>query len=196
MKVAFLISGYSFNQTPADNKYADLRKAISKKGYKVIPSPFQWNRTTVSKYVTEFADFYNKNKDDYNILIGNSYGAMVSFLVAPIVKPDRILLCSLSPYFIEDADKTTKEYRLKRFGKRREEAMKRLSAKKTADAINKTNIEVTMLYGEQEKEVYGQLVERVKETAKELNNVTLVEVPNAPHPFIYPAYIKGIAKVL
>lgn len=93
-------------------------------------------------------------------------------------------------------DKTTEEYRLKRFGKRREEAMKYLSAKKTASEINKTNIEVTMLYGEQEKKVYGQLVERVKETAKELKNVTVVEVPNAPHPVIYPEYIEGIAKVL
>jgi hypothetical protein len=53
-----------------------------------------------------------------------------------------------------------------------------------------------MLYGEQEKEIYGSLVERVKETAKDLRNVTVVEVPNAPHPFIYPAYIDGIAKVL
>ena len=102
MKVAFLLSGYSLNQTAADDKYAVSRKVISKKGYKVIPSPIQWNYKTVSKYVTEFTDFYNKNKGDYNILIGNSYGAIVSFLVAPIVKPDRILLCSLSPYFIED----------------------------------------------------------------------------------------------
>lgn len=74
--------------------------------------------------------------------------------------------------------------------------MMQLSAKKTAAEINKTNIEVTMLYGEYEKSVYGSLVERVKETAKDLKHVKVVEVPNAPHPFRYPAYIDGIAREL
>jgi hypothetical protein len=53
-----------------------------------------------------------------------------------------------------------------------------------------------MLYGQQEKEVYPHLVERVKSTAKDLRNVRLIEIPDAPHSFSDPAYIKGIESAL
>lgn len=158
--------------------------------------PFIWNRTTVTQYTDKFVDFYAKARGSYNVVIGNSYGAMVAFLSAPKITPNKVLLCSLSPYFKEDGDKTTREYRVQRFGKRRDEAMDQLSANHTAQAINLTDIEVVMLYGEQEKKVYPHLVERVKSTAKDLKDVKLIEVPNAPHEFRDPAYIKGIKLAL
>jgi pimeloyl-ACP methyl ester carboxylesterase len=193
MKIAFLISGYNFNQTSADPKYASLRTAIAAKGYKVVPSTFVWNHTTVAQYVPKFVDFYQKNKGDYNILIGNSYGAMVAFLATPATEPNRVLLCSLSPYFAEDYSKTTKEYRLKRFGKRREVDMKKISAKQTAEAINKTSVEITLMYGENEDKI---LIDRVKSTAKDLKNSEVIEVPNGPHHMIDPIYTAAIAEQL
>lgn len=196
MKTAFLIAGFNMNRSAADDEYDELRKTIASRGYNVVPVPFTWNYTTVSQYVDKFVDFYEKHKGDNNIVIGNSYGAMVAFLSAPKIVPDRILLCSLSPYFKEDKDKTTKEYRIRRFGKRRDNAMDQLSAKQTASGINKTVTEVTMLYGEQEKVVYPHLVERVICTSKDLENVRLVEVPEAPHPFRDPAYVRGVGLAL
>lgn len=196
MKTVFLIAGFNMNRTAADKKYDDLRKAIVSKGNKVVPVPFAWNHTTVAQYVDKFVDFYNRHKSNQNIIVGNSYGAMVAFLAAPKVKPDRIILCSLSPYFKEDKDKTTEKYRIKKFGKRRNKAMKQLSAEQTANEINKTNIRVTLLYGEQEKIHVPFLVERVKSTARDLENAELIEVPDASHPFHGPAYIKGIKSVL
>jgi pimeloyl-ACP methyl ester carboxylesterase len=196
MKTAFLISGYKTNRTAADEKYDDLRKAIASKGFQVVPVPFVWNYTTVTQYVDKFITFYAQHKSDYNVIIGNSYGAMVAFLATPKIVPNEVVLCSLSPNFNEDKDKTTVQYRLKRFGKRREAAMRHLSAAQTAKAINQTNTKVVMLYGQQENEVYPHLVERVKSTAKDLRNVQLIEVPDAPHSFSDPAYIKGIESAL
>ena len=184
------------NITAADPKYATLRKHIAAKGYRVVPVPFTWNHRTVPQYVDLFVKFYEKNKGEYNLLVGNSYGAMVSFLAAPKIKPDHILLCSLSPFFAEDKDKTAVTYRIKRFGKRREQAMKQLSATKTATAVNRTGTRVTLLYGEKEKEMYPELVERVKSTARALNDNILIEVADAPHSFRDPCYIRGIELAL
>ena len=196
MKTAFLIAGFGMNQTAGDEKYADLQSAIASKGYKVIPVPFVWNYTTVPQYVDKFVDFYHQHRGDHNVIIGNSYGAMVAFLAAPSVLPDEIVLCSLSPYFNEDKDKTTVEYRVKRFGKRRNKAMDQLHAKQTATKINQSGTKVIMLYGEREKLIYPELVERVKSTAQDLHNVKLIEVADAPHSFRDPAYIRGIELAL
>lgn len=196
MKTAFIIAGFNMNQSAADDKYKNLRKTVALKGYRVIPVPFTWNYTTVDQYTERFVTFYNKHKSTKNIVIGNSYGAMVAFLSAPKIAPNRIFLCSLSPFFKEDKDKTSKEYRIKRFGKRRNNAMDLISAKQTARQINATSTDVVMLYGEQEKTVYPHLVERVKSTAKDLHKCRLIEVPHAPHSFQDINYIEGIRLAL
>lgn len=192
MKTAFLIAGFNMNQSATDDKYNELRKAITSHGYRVVPVPFVWNHTTVPQYVDKFMDFYSKNKGSYSIVIGNSYGAMVAFLSAPIITPDEIYLCSLSPFFKEDKQRTTQSYRLKKFGKRRNQAMEILSADQTAKAINQTKTKVIMLYGEKEKVDVPYLVERVLETSRSLRNIELIEIPDAPHSFRDPSYIKGI----
>ncbi len=196
MKTAFLIAGFSMNRTAADERYDGLRKAIARKGYKVIPVPFVWNYTTVARYADKFVAFYDQHKSDYNVVIGNSYGAMAAFLAAPRTMPDKLLLCSLSPFFKEDTAKTTEAYRLKTFGKKRNDAMAHLSAKQIAKAVNRTGTKVVMLYGEEEKTLYPHLVERVKSTAKDLTNAELVEIPGAPHPFHEPVYVRGIELTL
>ncbi len=184
------------NRSAEDAKYSDLRGAIASKGYRVVPVPFFWNYKTVAQYVEKFIPFYDKHKSEHNTIIGNSYGAMVAFLAAPKLKPDKILLCSLSPFFKEDQDKTTLKYRLRRFGKRREKAMGSLSATQTAKAINQTNTKIIMLYGEQEKTLYPELVQRASHTNKELENARLIEIAGAPHSFNDPAYIKSIKLAL
>lgn len=192
MKTAFLISGFNMNQCAADEKYKDLRDAIASKEYRVMPAPIFWNHKTVAQYCAEFIEFYRKNKSGHNIVIGGSYGAMVAFLTAPVLKPDRVFACSLSPYFVEDLDKTTEKYRIEKFGIKRNRAQKNLSAKDTAKQINKTKTEVTLLYGEKEKQLYPYLVKRVLETATDLKNTDVIEVSKTGHIFRDPLYIEAI----
>lgn len=195
MTSVFLIAGFT-KQTAEDDKFRQLRKAIELKGYKLIPVPIKWSHKTVAQYSDEFKNFYQQKKGKHNIVIGNSYGAMVAFLTAPDLMPDEVILCSLSPYFKEDVDKTTKQYRIKRFGKRREQGMQLLSAKDTAKRINDLKIPVTLLYGELEKTIYPHLLERVKATANDLEDCELVELPKATHSFYEREYVQGIEKIL
>lgn len=197
MKTAFIISGFNMNTSAADEKYKEVREAVASKGYKVIPVPFHWNNTTVSEYVKKFVDFYNENKSEHNTVIGNSFGAMVAFLSAPVIQPDRVLVCSLSAYFKEDMPKQKQSYMLRRFGKRRTTDSHIISANDTAKALNKTNVEMIFMHGEREN--WGRflkLVERVEASAKTVKNGELIVIPNAPHSFRNPDYIKGIIEQL
>jgi pimeloyl-ACP methyl ester carboxylesterase len=186
------------NQSAADPKYEELRQAIEARGYKVIASPLHWNKKTVSEYTKEFIDFYKSNKgDEGNIVIGNSFGAMVAFLSAPIIKPDRVLVCSLSAYFKEDMHKQKQNYMVRRFGKRRTADSHIISADETAKKINGAHVPITFMRGE--KENWGRFIklsERVEQSAKAVEGSRLVIVPDCPHSFRTPEYIKGISAEL
>jgi len=196
MKTAFVIPGFNISASASDSKYVELKNAIKAKGYKVVPVSFAWNRTTISQYADKFVDFYNKYKGTENVVVGNSYGAMVTFLTTPILKPNRAFLCSLSPFFKEDLHKHKKEQMIRRFGKRRVIDMETLSAAQTAKQINSTNTEVILFYGEQEKKLYPSLVSRAKNTASVLRNGQVIEIPDAPHSFRNSLYIQAITKTL
>ena len=196
MKTAFLISGFSMNSTAADPDCAELRKAIREKGYKVLPAPILWNHKTVSEFTDEFVGFYNRQKTEKNIVIGNSFGAAVAFVASQYIHPDRVFLCSLSPCFKEDRSSLSERYSRRIFGKKRQADFKKLSANEIADKINRIGLDVTLLYGEKEKEKYPPLVKRVKDTAKTIVDSKLIEIPNGPHSFDDPVYIKAIQRLL
>lgn len=194
MKTAFVIAGFNMSQTAADPKYEELRKAIAAKGYKVVASPIYWNKKTISEYTNEFIEFYKSNKGDgENIVIGNSFGAVVAFLSAPTIKPDRVLVCSLSAYFKEDMHKQKPSYMLRRFGKRRTADSHIISADETAKKINAAHVHMTFMRGE--KENWGRFIklsERVERSAKAVKGSKLVIVPDCPHSFRTREYIRGI----
>lgn len=186
------------NQNAKDPKYSELRKVVRSNGYEVIPVPLHWNKKTISEYTDQFVDFYAKNKGgEENIVIGNSFGAMVAFLAAPRIKPDRTLVCSLSAYFKEDMPKQKQSYMLRRFGKRRTADCHVISADETARQINELGLLITFMRGELEN--WGRFIklsERVEQSAKAVNNSKLVIVPSCPHSFRDPAYAQGIGREL
>lgn len=187
------------NQSAADPKYKELRQAISAKGYRVIPVTIYWNYKTVSEYTEAFIDFYLQNKSvgEDNIVIGSSFGAMVAFLAAPEIKPSKTLVCSLSAYFKEDMPKQKQSYMLRRFGKQRTADSHSISADETAAKINNAHIDVIFMRGEREN--CGRFIplrERVEQSAEAVQGSKLVVIPECPHSFYDPAYIKGITAEL
>lgn len=197
MKTAFLIRGFNLDRTAADPEFKDLRAAIAERGYKVLPVPIHWRHKTVSQYSNEFTKYYEKNKTEENIVIGNSYGAMVTFLTAPLIKPDKAIICSLSAYFREDMAKQKQSYLMRRFGKKRTEDFHIISAYETARKLNNTNVETVFLRGEREN--WGRFIklsERVKESADMVKGSKLIVVPNGSHSFRHPAYIKAIVALI
>ncbi len=196
MTTAFLLSGFGLNKTAADTGYLPLRQMIGSKGYKVVPVKITWNHKTTPRYCEEFVEFYKKHKSKDNIVIGNSFGAMVAFITAPALKPERVYLCSLSPFFKEDLESYKVIDAAQRFGTRRIKEFKKISAQQIEKQINETNTSVTLLYGEKEKERHSFLVKRVKSTAKNLKNSKLVEVPLAAHALRETEYILGLEREL
>lgn len=123
---------------------------------------------------------------------------MAAFVAAPRIRPDELVLCSLSAFFTEDLSTYSKEqaqhYR-KWLGERRWRDCQSLSANEIADQIKEVGIKTNILYGELENDMYPQLVSRVKDTAAKLD-AHLVEIPNCGHKMRTPEYIAGLCDVV
>jgi pimeloyl-ACP methyl ester carboxylesterase len=198
MKTAFIINGLDTQVTANDDEYKSLRQAVAAKGYVVKAVDISWKQATPTQYAHKFISYYEKHKSpDYNVVIGNSFGAVVAILTAVEIKPDLILLCSLSPFFKEDKTKTwPPQYYDRLIGKQRLKDISSYSIQTLADNINLHNIIVKVLYGEREHISSPRLVKRAQDTAKLLHNSTLVEIPDASHNFNDAKYIKGIIDAL
>ena len=196
MKTVFLINGKNIHHTTAGEGFAFLRDSIAAKGYRVVPVDITWRRKIPTQFATEFIELYQKEKGDYNIVLGNSFGAVVALITATKIRPDEIILCSLSPFFKEDFDTDWPTHgHIKRLGKRRIEDIASYSAKSLAKEVKGLNIKIKMMYGEQEIEKLPKLVKRVKETAVDLG-IEASMATDAPHSFRDPAYAKAIATQL
>lgn len=102
-KTIFIIPG--FKEEPSDKQYKWMVNFFNEKGFFVKIYPVKWNYNTISNNVKSFKEYYLKHKTDNNYLLGFSFGAMIAFVSAPELKPDKLYLCSLSPYFKEDIKK-------------------------------------------------------------------------------------------
>lgn len=85
-KVAFVIPG--FKHSPDRKIYKNVIAEFNKKGVKTVPVKITWNFKTLTDWVKEFLQVYEKNKGNENILFGFSYGAMIAFIASTKIKPD------------------------------------------------------------------------------------------------------------
>lgn len=198
MSTVFIIGGLDIHNTAADSVHKPLRHALGANGHQVIPVDISWRNKTASQFSLEFIDFYNRTKSSKeNVVVGNSFGAVVALISAAALKPDQIVLCSLSPFFAEDIHQSWPSKRMQRLlGTRRLEDIGHYSIEAIAEDLNKTNIEVTVLYGEKEHQSSPKLVERAKDIAEKIKRATLVEVEAAPHSLKSPEYVRGLTKIL
>jgi esterase/lipase len=191
MKKIFLIPG--FKQKTNDIMFLHLKTFLKKINFEVFPVPINWNYKTMTDYVSEFKEFYNKNKgNDDNYILGFSYGAVIALMTAEDLKPNKIYLCSLSPDFKEDLI-DMKPWILKYIGKRRCEEIKKRSGIEIAKELNTPAV---VFYGEKEAEKFPDIKKRCEETARYAKNTKLVIVKNAPHDISHPEYITALKKEL
>lgn len=175
-----------------DHQYSWLVSYLEHKDYEVFIFPVSWNHTTLTKISVDFVDFYMANKSSNNYILGFSYGAVIAFITASLTKPNKIILCSLSPDFLEDF-KAMPSWLKKYIGKNRLSDIKTRSAKKIAKSINS---KLVILYGEKEGMEYPQLRVRAEETVKLAQNAELIVVPRAPHNISFSTYQTAIKKLL
>ncbi|MGC1176690.1 MAG: hypothetical protein WA843_01350 [Candidatus Saccharimonadales bacterium] len=196
MATVFILAGFDLHETAADAGFAQLRDGLTKKGYSVVPVAISWRHKTISQYLEDFKQFYKQHKTDTNIVIGNSFGAVIAFLAAPVLQPDSIYLCSLSPFFKEDRRKFPDSYGIKYFGKRRMEDLWSYSADEVAKVINQTATKTFVVYGEKEYISSPNLVSRCRETADKIKGAVLTEVAGAPHDMSDDVYSAAIINML
>lgn len=188
VKTLFLIPG--FKQNTSDKCFAWLIKFLEQKNFKVAKVPVVWDRRVMADYVSDFEMFYEKNKSQTNYVLGFSWGAVIAFLSASRLKPNKIYFCSLSPYFKEDIVKT-KPWLKKIVGQQRLKEGQKLSGRKIARELKVPSI---VFYGEIEGRKYPMLKKRCEETAHFAKNTKLVVVKNAPHKINHREYVDAIKK--
>ena len=173
-KTFFIIPG--FKQAPTAKNFVWLKEFLAGRGFKVIVIPVRWNYRTMPDWVKEFIAVYDTNKTDANYILGFSYGAVIAFLAANTVKPEKIFLCSLSSDFKEDIP-SMKKWIKNYIGKRRIAEATKISAK---DYASKLEIPSVVFYGEAEGRQYPQLKIRCEETVRIARGSKLVIVKDAP----------------
>lgn len=160
-RVAFIIPGY--NEPTNLFRYRKIAKFFKSKGIKVIQVNLNWKYKVMSDYINEFRDVFKENKGRENIFFGFSFGAFVSFASAIELKPKIIVLCSISPYFVEDLKIFPKSW--KKREKRRLLDMKIFEFNKM---VKKIKCKTYLFVGEKEHKI---LINRSKNAKKKLRIV-------------------------
>jgi esterase/lipase len=190
-KVLFVVTGFLQEEDHADFKW--MRRYYSNTGYVVKMFAPTWKHRVMTDYVEEFSEFYIHNKGGHNAVLGFSFGAMIASISAATLRPNVLVLCSLSPYFKEDLRHLT-PYMKRTIGVRRYKDFVRYSSKKLAAKLRVDS--TTVLYGTTEAKRYPQLKKRCVDVHKAVSHSTLIEVPDAPHKISHPEYVRAIKSVL
>lgn len=184
--VAFVIPGY--HHSPDRKIYTDIIDSFEAKNIITFPVKISWQYHTMTFWVDEFLKVYEDNKGDRNILMGFSYGAMISFIASTKIEVDAQILCSLSPYFAEDLESLTHRWKK---GKRRIAEFEKIFAKVLTPQIT---ADTFILYGTKEKE---QIEKRAQKTFELLTSPKhLIPIKESKHDIGNPDYLKAIRKAI
>jgi hypothetical protein len=100
-RVLYIVPGYTENVTSA--KYSRIASHAKKLGFEVVRVQPQWKKgwSWQPSYVTAITRAIRKEPHEA-VLLGFSWGALACFFAAKQVKPSGLILCSLSPWLVED----------------------------------------------------------------------------------------------
>jgi esterase/lipase len=189
-KTIFLIPG--FKTQIADARYQWLVSYVKSKDYVVYPVPIVWNNRTVTQNAQEFIDFFESKNIQNSYILGFSYGAVIALTTATKTAPKKLILCSLSPDFLEDAAAMS-DWHKSYIGDRRYADVATRSAVELTTSLQSNTV---LFCGEKEGADYPQLQIRSQETAKLAQYAKLIMVENAPHDISFPTYRAAIQKEL
>ncbi len=184
-KVAYIIPGSG--ESPDEKAYKQISYFFRKKGIKPIPIKINWKYKLMPDYIEQFRQQAKVKNPDY--VLGFSFGAMIALISANEIKPKKLILCSLAPWFKEDLPKLKKSW-LKLAGKRQVKNLKKYSFKKISRKIISKTI---LIYGSKEAK---ELENKVKETHKKIKNSELIAIPKVKHKIADERYLKTISDVI
>jgi dienelactone hydrolase len=103
-RIVYILPGYTESHTK-QKSYAEVAKLFEEKGFTVVQVEIDWALESPAQfkdYASQFLSQFKKKKGVKTYILGFSYGATIAFLTANKTRPTELILCSLSPYFIED----------------------------------------------------------------------------------------------
>lgn len=185
-KVAYIIPGYenSFHV----NKIRFVSTLFRKKSIIPIPVKIKWKYRTISDYLSDLFSqiHYNDNSEIY--LFGFSFGAMIALLAAPALKPKKLYLCSLSPFFKEDLNHRQSDR--KSHGKKRTAECMSISFDTIAKSVH---CQTLLLVGDQET---ASVINRTKAAKSIIKKSKMYTVEHASHNLNDAMYQKYLSELI
>lgn len=190
-KAAFILGGFKLEINPDDQLYVDYSELFAELGYEPMVPNLDWRRKNHSTYLKEFTKYYEENKLENNLIIGNSFGAAIAYMGAPQLKPDNLLLCSLSPFFKEDIGNFSESRAISHFGNFR---VKDFNSYSAHDIASKIESDTVFFFGSKERGGMQHLVDRVIDSHEHMPSSKLVEIVGAGHRMREEEYLNGVSK--
>ncbi len=188
-KIVYIIPGYG-EAREKQERHAALEKIIEDEGMTPIHVNIRWqekNPERFSDYVQQFVKVYKRQKAQEKYVLGFSFGATVAMLAAPQIKPSGLILCSLSPYFIED-HKTLKPSWLRWWKKTFID-----SDYEFANVASKVKAETWILAGDKEG---SEVMRRARSAKRRIVNSHLTIVRKGRHDIMQKEYVATLEKVI
>lgn len=187
-KYAYIIPGFMENANTRKT-YKQIASLFRKKGYTPVIAKITWKQRVMSDYVKEFN---SQLKEDVSksVFLGFSFGAIIAFVSAVEHNPKKLLLCSLSPYFKQDIERTKnwKHFKAKGF-KRRIKDLRNFDFDKLS---KKSRTETILFVGGKEIEKYPPLGFRAKDAHRKIRGSKLTLIKDAPHDIGHVNYFSKI----
>ena len=143
----------------------------------------------MTDYVNEFLGQLIHKENDEVYVFGFSFGAMIAFISAKDIKPKKIILASLSPYFKEDLPYLKKSWK-KYVGQRRLRDFENFSFDKIVQNIK---CDTQLLVGKKEDKL---LIRRVKLASEKIPKSNLSMVSGARHNIKQTEYFKAMENII
>ncbi|PIR44068.1 hypothetical protein COV23_01805 [Candidatus Wolfebacteria bacterium CG10_big_fil_rev_8_21_14_0_10_31_9] len=188
-RIVFIIPGFleSHLKQKGYNKIAEFFKERNIK-------PVHVNIDWISKKPYKFRNYIryvlkeaNKYKNSEIYVLGFSYGAIIALLSEFKLKPKTLILCSLSPYFIEDF-KTLEQSWLKWWKKNFKDSDYSFN-----EIAPKIKARTYLIVGAEEGK---ECLKRAKDARKRIKNSDLIIIKEAKHKINQRIYLEVVKKIV
>lgn len=188
-KVVYILPGHKESHR-THKSYTKVASLFEKRGFEVVHVDIQWDASFPKQFAVftkQFFQQFKKVRGARVYVLGFSYGATIAFLTAKRTHPAHLILCSLSPYFVED-QKNLEPSWLKFWKK--EFVKSDYSFKELAPGVTS---QIDLIVGSEE---HTSVLKRARDARKRLPNVSLTVAKGAKHNIGQKEYLATIEKLI
>ena len=188
-KIAYILPGYGESHLRQAG-YRKVAKMFETAGIEAVHVDVDWHYAKPAKfseYAKQFLKVYKKPKGAEVYVLGFSYGATIAFLTEAKTKPRALILCSLSPYFLEDQPKLLPKW-LQFWRKNFTE-----SDYSFDDSVPRMTTETFLVVGSEES---SQCMSRARAARRKIEESHLAIAKGAMHKIGQKEYLDALQKII